>query len=52
LEIADKRNFGKGELLEKYMVKILLLWFKPQSIKIRKESYIRLTQENSIEFQV
>jgi len=31
---------------------VLILQFKPQSIKIRKEPYIRLIQENSIEFQV
>jgi len=29
-----------------------MLWFKPQSVKIRKELYIEITQENSIEFQV
>jgi len=29
-----------------------MLWFQPQSFKVRKELYIEITQENSIEFQV
>jgi len=34
------------------LVILFLLQFKFQSIKTRKEPYIRITQENSIEFQV
>ena len=29
-----------------------MLWFQPQSFKVKKELYIEITQENSIEFQV